>query len=653
MGSKCVRIAGLEKDLLPLLSDEKMVAATAEFESTCKDVVFNRCICCRRFSLSLQLNKNKVCQHCVKFKDVGYFEKHKLLPIWYLNDEPQYHVPEELTCLTLAEKMLIQLAIPFIPLRHIKKGVFGISGHVCCFDQNVEDFINTLPRSPNDATVLHVLKEVTNEIGDVAARTQCYKVRRSKIACALFWLKKYNDEYKNVKIDMDALNWLNGEEGTLPVLSLSPSSQSDACDDNNQHESQVDFGPTPSLTKQNQNSGDNVTTFGYVDDAPSKVLSPMDVQIHNEVVDEVDRTNKKDEIKVQWPSTGPVPINEYSTTRIFVRAFPWLFPGGLGDIKDEPGDLSDWGQRLLFYEDGRFARDKFFTFFALNYITRHRNAKSGSWFIKGFNRNGPENLEELQQSLKEGKTTFINRLMYFNKCVTGSNSYWYQKRSQVYSWINHHVEAGHGPPNFFITLSCGEYYWPDILRLLRDRMTMAKDDRLNDCYQGSTKFTEIINDYAIVIQEYFQIRFKIWMEKIGKTIFGIKYYWGRFEFAPGRGQIHIHLLAIREDQNIFKLCYEDLKLPDGKKKRDQRLANWANDQFGLTATVNKDFETRQVSPQSSPCSIRLCDLSVTQNGLVEDQQNLLKFCQFHECNGFCLRRKGNKRYVVCTRKSKT
>ena len=43
----------------------------------------------------------------------------------------------------------------------------------------------------------------------------------------------------------------------------------------------------------------------------------------------------------------------------------------------------------------------------------------------------------------------------------------------MYTWINHHIEAGHGPPNFFITLSCAEYLWPDIKRLIEERLKIA------------------------------------------------------------------------------------------------------------------------------------------------------------------------------------
>ena len=74
---------------------------------------------------------------------------------------------------------------------------------------------------------------------------------------------------------------------------------------------------------------------------------------------------------LNWPSVGDTPVNEYSETKIFALAFPWLFPGGEGDVNDYPGDITEWGKNMLFYQDGRFDNDEYFSFFAMNYITRH------------------------------------------------------------------------------------------------------------------------------------------------------------------------------------------------------------------------------------------------------------------------------------------
>ena len=46
-------------------------------------------------------------------------------------------------------------------------------------------------------------------------------------------------------------------------------------------------------------------------------------------------------------------------------------------------------------------------------------------------------------------------------------------------------------------------------------------------------FLQTVNDFANVIQEYFQERVVSWLDTVGKAIFDIKHYWIRYEFAPG------------------------------------------------------------------------------------------------------------------------
>jgi hypothetical protein len=55
---------------------------------------------------------------------------------------------------------------------------------------------------------------------------------------------------------------------------------------------------------------------------------------------------------------------------------------------------------------------------------------------------------------------------YYSQRVRGSSLYWRSRWAELYSWINHHVKEGNGMPNFFITLSCAKYFWPDVLCLL-------------------------------------------------------------------------------------------------------------------------------------------------------------------------------------------
>ena len=44
----------------------------------------------------------------------------------------------------------------------------------------------------------------------------------------------------------------------------------------------------------------------------------------------------------------------------------------------------EWIQNLVYYYDGRFAKDKMWIFFALNFATGHINQKSGAYIVDGF-----------------------------------------------------------------------------------------------------------------------------------------------------------------------------------------------------------------------------------------------------------------------------
>jgi hypothetical protein len=147
-----------------------------------------------------------------------------------------------------------------------------------------------------------------------------------------------------------------------------------------------------------------------------------------------------------------------------------------------------------------------------------------------------------------------------------------------------------------------------------------------------------MNRYSIVVQEYFQQRVVKWLETVGKSIFRIKHYWIRYEFAPGRGQIHAHLLAIPDDHSIYEYCHLDLQQANGSEKRAQRMSEWAKEYLGLTATVSNDFNELEAT-DPSPVSVRFTEIEDLPEMRDEDFQKLLKAVQIHECSGFCMRTK--------------
>jgi hypothetical protein len=59
----------------------------------------------------------------------------------------------------------------------------------------------------------------------------------------------------------------------------------------------------------------------------------------------------------------------------------------------------------VLHEDGRFAKDKMFGFYVLNYATRKKNQTSGGHFVDGFFKEGPKNLEDLEAKMHGGDTS--------------------------------------------------------------------------------------------------------------------------------------------------------------------------------------------------------------------------------------------------------
>ena len=117
--------------------------------------------------------------------------------------------------------------------------------------------------------------------------------------------------------------------------------------------------------------------------------------------------------------------------------------------------------------------------------------------------------------------------------------------------------------------------------------------------QSSPHLVHYLNDFSIVIQEFFQLWLETWMEKIGKTVFGIEHYTFKYEFAPGRGQIHGHLIGIMKDRSFWKTMYE---LQNDHSAQAQFLHQWTKGKVSYTAEVDVDiFDTESPSRDDNPC----------------------------------------------------
>jgi hypothetical protein len=73
----------LDPNVVPLLPRYK-----------CRGFKHRHCKGCRTVSLSLDVTRSGYCGQCSRKSDHDYYLINKLLPIWYDNGQPQYHVPD-------------------------------------------------------------------------------------------------------------------------------------------------------------------------------------------------------------------------------------------------------------------------------------------------------------------------------------------------------------------------------------------------------------------------------------------------------------------------------------------------------------------------------------------------------------------------------
>ena len=184
-----------------------------------------------------------------------------------------------------------------------------------------------------------------------------------------------------------------------------------------------DQGPAPQQLDAGETDGnDDSTVCGIILPEPG-----VNVQEHveaaiNEVVTEPQEAETEEAQQrpvIPWPSTDTTPASEFTTPFSFTTAFPCLFPYGKGDFHiNRPVTcpaLHDWAEHLLWYQDGRFAQHKAWTFVAHNMIMRKRALKQSRFFVDQQLGDPQITVGDLQERLARGDTSFTNKLLYWCK----------------------------------------------------------------------------------------------------------------------------------------------------------------------------------------------------------------------------------------------
>ena len=170
--------------------DRVFSESTLEFDTACKTLKHSHCKVCHSASLNLVVSKG-ICTTC-KLNSRTEEEYKDSLPIWYEDfpnkQHPRFDLPLELSCLREGEKLLIQQISCYVPLHHLRNGQIGSKGHVCCFEQDIEEVCTILPRLPCNVKIIRVIKQYQKEGGEIGKTTFC--IRRKVVLEALILVKK-------------------------------------------------------------------------------------------------------------------------------------------------------------------------------------------------------------------------------------------------------------------------------------------------------------------------------------------------------------------------------------------------------------------------------------------------------------------------------
>ena len=172
----------MSNEYIPGLDVQEKHKIITQFESKCKNLKQKLCPTCRTVRLNHHINTKGPykgsCSRCADNKrNLQSYLDTDCLPVWKKEGVVQFQLPECLKDLSYAEKMLIQRISPFVPLHHVRHGVYGLQGHVVAFEQDIEGFISKLPRGRNDVTILKVMQTVRAEMGGKQTSLKEFRVR--------------------------------------------------------------------------------------------------------------------------------------------------------------------------------------------------------------------------------------------------------------------------------------------------------------------------------------------------------------------------------------------------------------------------------------------------------------------------------------------
>ena len=277
------------------------------FEYTCRTCNYKVCEECMENKLvdsdciDADHNNVHVCKACKNRgnSELGYYLRKNLQPVWYETDEfgnvaidaegkstVHYEVPDELSDLTMAEKLSIRRYATYVPSLHMKNGSLKLRGHCVAFPQNISEICNELPRKKD--AIITMIRHICNRDNN-AVTLEHLKIRKNKVLNALRWLKKHHKFYKDIHIVEENLDWVGSHRESYFEYPTTGSIEVKASKKqvNNEDEEFI------SRAHQVQRDDNELEIFGMHPNEPSTVPEGADAHVIKELIETANENSDK------------------------------------------------------------------------------------------------------------------------------------------------------------------------------------------------------------------------------------------------------------------------------------------------------------------------------------------------------------------------
>ena len=484
-----------------------------------------------------------ICSGCL-----SYLKKRKIPPFSLANGLWLGKIPKELQDLSYVEKMLIAKVRHNRCIIRIKSsGRYKMRANAIVFQNPVPKIYNVLPpaRTDMDQVLACMFTGPCKPTEQDLERTPIL-VRRNKIANALNWLTLNHSDYHDVIISQDNLDQYP-EEGISVTIDSRISILNKEKEETSVHDTEgddgIEDGDCPFVV--HGLSGDEYATM--TTDALKAVA-----------LEHLTSNNK-----ILFVGHSQDPLSIYKNPQLFPSMMPWLFPFGLGGIKNPNHNRNtstlEYKKRLLMYHDKRFQKDENFPLIAWNheqissattaaFLTTHKaNFQEIVQRLHGLDMNLLQSLiDRLKAGHRVKPETEMEKSCYkllqdidvAASHVQGSAGSKKAMRNEIWSLISYI-----GMPTWFITFSPVDAKHPICLYLADDKIEFKPEIR-----DDSEAFRLIAHNpvaaarfFHFIVQTF--IKEVLGVETDHPGIYGdTQAYYGTVE-QQGRLTLHLHTLV--------------------------------------------------------------------------------------------------------------